>query len=79
MTDRGSDRLRFSLLDFKLGVRMLVRYPGLTIVGALAMAFRHWRESAGTRGARLRYSAVVVCGIVFLWSLNMWNLLGWRM
>lgn len=27
-----------SRLDFKLGLRMLVRYPGLTIVGALAMA-----------------------------------------
>ena len=26
-------------LDFKLGFRMLARYPGLTVVGALAMAF----------------------------------------
>lgn len=26
-------------LDFKLGVRMLVRYPGLTVVGGAAMAF----------------------------------------
>jgi predicted permease len=26
-------------LDFKLGIRMLLRYPGLTVVGALAMAF----------------------------------------
>src|SRR5215211_9030929 len=26
-------------LDFKLGFRMLVKYPGLTIVGGLAMAF----------------------------------------
>ena len=28
-----------SLLDFKLGVRMLVRYPGLTTLGGLAIAF----------------------------------------
>jgi putative ABC transport system permease protein len=28
-----------SLLDFKLGLRMLVRYPGLTVVAGLAMAF----------------------------------------
>ncbi len=28
-----------SWLDFKLGFRMLVRYPGLTVVGGLAMAF----------------------------------------
>src|SRR5688572_30541822 len=26
-------------LDFKLGGRMLVKYPGITIVGGLAMAF----------------------------------------
>jgi predicted permease len=31
-------RLRFSWLDFKIGLRMLVRYPGLTAVGTLAIA-----------------------------------------
>jgi putative ABC transport system permease protein len=35
-------RIRFSWLDIKLGFRMLVRYPGLTIVGGLAMAFAIW-------------------------------------
>ena len=35
---RRIDEFRFSWLDFKLGFRMLVRYPGLTIVGSLAMA-----------------------------------------
>jgi len=29
----------FSALDFKLGFRMLVKYPGLTLVGGLAIAF----------------------------------------
>ncbi len=29
-------------LDFRLGVRMLVKYPGLTIVGSVAMAFAIW-------------------------------------
>ena len=29
-------------LDFRLGVRMLRKYPGLTIVGGLAMAFAIW-------------------------------------
>jgi predicted permease len=28
-----------SILDFKLGARMLARYPGLTLLGGLAMAF----------------------------------------
>jgi putative ABC transport system permease protein len=29
-------------IDLKLGVRMLVKYPGLTMVGGLAMAFAIW-------------------------------------
>jgi predicted permease len=29
-------------LDFRLGFRMLVKYPGLTVVGGLAMAFAIW-------------------------------------
>lgn len=29
-------------LDFRLGFRMLAKYPGLTIVGGLAMAFAIW-------------------------------------
>jgi predicted permease len=36
MTTRG---MPVSLIDFKLGARMLVRYPGLTVLGGLAMAF----------------------------------------
>ena len=35
-------RTGISWLDLKLGVRMLVKYPGLTIVGGLAMAFAIW-------------------------------------
>src|SRR5215211_6542099 len=29
-------------LDLKLGFRMLVKYPGLTLIGGLAMAFGIW-------------------------------------
>jgi len=32
------DRLPFSWLDFKVGFRMLARYPGLTLVGTVAIA-----------------------------------------
>jgi putative ABC transport system permease protein len=31
-------QLRFSSLDFKVGFRMLARYPGLTVVGSVAIA-----------------------------------------
>ncbi len=36
------DQVRFSWLDVKLGTRLLARYPGLTFVGGLAMAFAIW-------------------------------------
>ncbi len=32
------NQLRFSWLDFKVGLRMLARYPGLTLVGTVAIA-----------------------------------------
>lgn len=39
---RGLRWLGGMSLDFRLGFRMLVKYPGLTIVGGLAMAFGIW-------------------------------------
>jgi CubicO group peptidase (beta-lactamase class C family) len=51
----------------------------LLAVGAAVMSARQWRSGAGTRGARLRYSSVVVLALLFAWSLSQWNLLGWRM
>ena len=34
---RWFDAIRISSLDFKLGARMIYRYPGLTLIGGLAM------------------------------------------
>ena len=36
---RRFDELRVSVLDLKLGARMLRKYPGLTLVGGIAIAF----------------------------------------
>src|SRR5688572_28438232 len=38
----GTAWLSGTSLDLKLGARMLVKYPGLTVVGGLAMAFGIW-------------------------------------
>ena len=40
--DRGFAWLAGLTLDLKLAARMLVKYPGLTVVGGLAMAFAIW-------------------------------------
>ena len=39
---RTVDGLKFSWLDFKLGFRMLAKYPVLTLVAGFAMAFAIW-------------------------------------
>src|SRR5687768_3209771 len=39
---RGTAWLGGLSLDLKLGFRMLVKYPGLTLVGGIAMAFGIW-------------------------------------
>jgi predicted permease len=39
---RGTAWLSGLSLDLKLGARMLVKYPGLTVIGGLAMAFGIW-------------------------------------
>jgi len=39
-------------LDMKLGFRMLVKYPGLTIIGGLAMAFSIWVGALVFEGVR---------------------------
>jgi predicted permease len=39
---RGTAWLSGLSLDLKLGFRMLVKYPGLTLVGGIAMAFGIW-------------------------------------
>ena len=39
-------------LDMKLGFRMLLKYPGLTIIGGLAMAFSIWVGAVVFEGVR---------------------------
>ena len=64
----------------KLEVALALPVIGaLLTVGALVAAVRQWRNGAGTRWERLRYAAVVAVALLFVWSLNSWNLLGWRM
>ena len=46
------DQMRFSWLDLKLGGRMLVKYPVLTIVGGLSMAFAIWVGAGTFEGIR---------------------------
>ena len=66
---------RLTKLQVALGFPVL---GALLTLAALFAAYRQWRAGTGTRWERLRYSAVVVVALLFVWSLNSWNLLGWR-
>jgi hypothetical protein len=51
-----------------------------TALTALAafLAVGVWRQAYWTRGSRLLHSAGVAAAIAFVWFLNYWNLLGYR-
>ena len=49
---RGLAWLGGMSLDMKLGTRMLVKYPGLTFIGGLAMAFSIWIGALVFEGVR---------------------------
>ena len=51
---------------------------GIVALAAAAVCVVQWMRGAGTRGSRLRYTLAVAMTFVMLWSLNTWNLLGWR-
>jgi CubicO group peptidase (beta-lactamase class C family) len=51
----------------------------LCVLGASYFAARQWRLGAGTRMARLRFSAATFVALLFTWSLAQWNLLGWKL
>jgi putative ABC transport system permease protein len=53
---RGLAWLAGMSLDLKLGCRMLVKYPGLTIIGGLAMAFSVWAGALVFEGVRTMMS-----------------------
>jgi len=69
------------LLGSGTGMKIALVFPVigaiLTIV-ALVVAVQQWRKGVGTRGFRIRYDIVVALALLFMWSLNYWNLLGWR-
>lgn len=65
-----------------IGLRGALALPvigALLTVAAVIHTVAHWRQRAGTVGQRIRYASVVLVSLMFLWSLNQWNLLGWRL
>ena len=74
----GLDDLIFALPK---GLYAVLTLPLIAVALTLLAAFlaiRVWRESYWTRGARVLHTAGVAAAIAFVWFLNYWNLLGYR-
>jgi CubicO group peptidase (beta-lactamase class C family) len=57
-----------------LGVLSAVLTVGALLYGVLA-----WKRSYWGIAARVHYTLVTVAAVAFVWFLNFWNLLGWRL
>jgi CubicO group peptidase (beta-lactamase class C family) len=74
----GIDDLIFALPK---GLYAVLTLPliGLALTALAAfLAVRVWRESYWTRASRVLHVAGVAAAIAFVWFLNYWNLLGYR-
>jgi CubicO group peptidase (beta-lactamase class C family) len=50
----------------------------LATLGAVGVAAMQWMRGAGSTAHRVRHTLAVVVCLAFFWSLNTWNLLGWK-
>ena len=48
-------------------------------LGMVAAAVQAWRRRSWNLAARLHYSLVTLAALAFVWWLNYWNLLGYRL
>ncbi len=49
------------------------------LTGMVFSTFLAWKESTGNLTQRLHYTLVTLALLVFVWQLNYWHLLGWRL
>ncbi|MBK8247786.1 MAG: beta-lactamase family protein [Gemmatimonadetes bacterium] len=77
----ASDPIKYILGNEIGSLRASLTLPVLALVvtlGAAAVAAMQWARGAGTLAWRVRHSLAVVVCLAFFWSLNSWNLLGWK-
>ncbi|MEO7963056.1 MAG: serine hydrolase domain-containing protein [Gemmatimonadaceae bacterium] len=68
--------------DNPTALKLALALPVIALILVLWAAWEaiaQWRSGDGTFWMRLRHSGAVVLALIFFWSLNTWNLLGWRM
>lgn len=70
------------LMNGELGrVKAMLVLPvlaALLALGAAIVGVFQWLRGSGTAWTRMRHALAVVVAFAVFWSLNTWNLLGWR-
>ena len=74
----GTDELVFAVPKGLYAVLTLPLVALLLDALAMFLLVRVWREGYWTRASRFLHTAGVVAAIAFVWFLNYWNLLGYR-
>ncbi len=71
--------IAFGQVALLRGVLILPLLAALAAVASLPMLWLAWREHFWGVASRLHYTVTVVGLLAFVWFLNQWNLLGWRL
>ena len=67
--------------DTPTRLKVTLAFPVIGLVlalGALVVGVNQWRVAAGGLAVRVRHLGAVGLALAYFWSLNVWNLLGWR-
>jgi hypothetical protein len=68
--------------DTPLSIKVALAFPVLAALFVVWGAWKgivQWTTGSGSAWTRLRHSLAVLVAFAFFWSLNSWNLLGWRL
>ncbi len=63
---------------FFIFVLVLPHLAAVLTVGTLWFTVLAWKRSLWSIGGRMYYTVITVASVLFLWSLDQWNLLGFR-
>ena len=69
------------IYELPKAIYVALTFPLLAIPVTLAVAWlaaQAWRNGWWTRYGRVQYSVIALASLAFLWSLNYWNLLGFK-
>jgi len=78
----ASNLVRLILTGDESGIKVAMALPvvgGVCVVVALIVGVRGALRPASPRGVRIRFAGSLAMAALFLWSLNQWNLLGWKL